>query len=559
MVHGLMSIMPSLKNLEWLTGETTSLAQAMVVFAGLITMTIIVGHFTMGGRWINESIVSIFLGIIAGSIVLCINKSFGSHILNFNEELFFLYILPPIIFNAGFQVKKKHFFRNFGAIMMYGILGVFISFSIIAWGCYKAFPWFDLQEMDVQDYLALGIIFSATDSVCTLQVLSQRETPLLYSVVFGEGVVNDATSVVLFNSIRKFSMTNISGRTAVQLTSYFAYLFTFSTLLGIAGGLLTAYLLKELYFGRHSTNREIAIMLLMPYYVYLQANILGLSGILSVFFCGIVMSHYTYHNLSEMARITTRHLFATLSFVAESFIFLYVGMDSVNLDGWKRTELWKGIGLSLTFVLLTMVGRAAFVFPLAGISNYFRPVDKKLLLQHQIIVWWAGLMRGAVSIALVLYQFTRQGETFIPQHRMIVASTMVVVLFTTVVFGVLTKPLISWLIARHISSHGLSSPFLNRQISIHEPPPISNGSTPSHGSTPSQGVFTDVVADVVALMEDTARSGFHKAWHTFDENLMQPLFGRGPTALSDVDSSVAPGTQSRIIPAYESSDAARTH
>ncbi|MFS7976008.1 putative cation/H+ exchanger, cation/H+ exchanger, CPA1 family, na+/H+ exchanger [Helianthus anomalus] len=60
----------------------------------------------------------------------------------------------------------------------------------------RLFPMLDIGYLEIKDYLALGAIFSATDSVCTLQMLNQEETPLLYSLVFGEGVVNDATLVV---------------------------------------------------------------------------------------------------------------------------------------------------------------------------------------------------------------------------------------------------------------------------------------------------------------------------------------------------------------------------
>ncbi|KAG0616149.1 hypothetical protein M758_5G093600 [Ceratodon purpureus] len=63
-----------------------------------------------------------------------------------------------------------------------------------------------------------------------------------------------------------------------------------------------------------------------------------LSGILSVFFCGIVMSHYTWHNVTENSRTTTKHAFATMSFIAETFIFLYVGMDALDIDKWKMTK-----------------------------------------------------------------------------------------------------------------------------------------------------------------------------------------------------------------------------
>lgn len=68
----------------------------------------------------------------------------------------------------------------------------------------------------------------------TLKVLNQDETPLLYSLVFGEGVVNDATSVVLFNAVQNFDLSHISSIEALNLFGNFFYLFITSTILGVA-------------------------------------------------------------------------------------------------------------------------------------------------------------------------------------------------------------------------------------------------------------------------------------------------------------------------------------
>lgn len=76
-----------------------------------------------------------------------------------------------------------------------------------------------------------------------LQVLSQDETPLLYSLVFGEGVVNDATSVVLFNAIQDFDLSRINSRIALQLIGNFIYLFISSTVLGVVVSVLFLYFL----------------------------------------------------------------------------------------------------------------------------------------------------------------------------------------------------------------------------------------------------------------------------------------------------------------------------
>lgn len=66
------------------------------------------------------------------------------------------------------------------------------------------------------------------------QVLNQDETPLLYSLVFGEGVVNDATSVVIFNALQKFDLSHITSDVALRFAGSLSYLFLTSTLLGVA-------------------------------------------------------------------------------------------------------------------------------------------------------------------------------------------------------------------------------------------------------------------------------------------------------------------------------------
>ncbi|KAJ9185910.1 hypothetical protein P3X46_005484 [Hevea brasiliensis] len=376
---------------------------SMNLFVALLCACIVIGHLLEENRWMNESITALLIGVCTGVVILLVSGGKSSHLLVFSEDLFFIYLLPPIIFNAGFQVKKKQFFRNFITIMLFGAIGTLISCCIISAGAIKFFQKLDIGPLDIGDYIAIGAIFAATDSVCTLQILNQDETPLLYSLVFGEGVVNDATSVVLFNAIQSFDLTNINPRIAWQFICNFLYLFLTSTMLGVITGLLSAYIIKKLYFGRHSTDREFALMMLMAYLSYMLAELFYLSGILTVFFCGIVMSHYTWHNVTESSRVTTKHAFATLSFVAEIFIFLYVGMDALDIEKWRFVSDSPGTSVSVSSILiaLVMVGRAAFVFPLSFLSNLSKKSPtEKIGFKQQIIIWWAGLMRGAVSIAL---------------------------------------------------------------------------------------------------------------------------------------------------------------
>jgi len=493
---------------------------AITLFVALLCACIVIGHLLEENRWFNESITSLFIGLGSGIVILLTSRGRNSHILEFDEQLFFIYLLPPIIFNAGFQVKKKQFFQNFITIMSFGAVGTLISFTVIGLGASQLFKKLDIGFLEMADYLAIGAILSATDSVCTLQVLNQDETPLLYSLVFGEGVVNDAMSVVLFNAIQKFDISHVSSGIVWQFLGNFMTLFITSTLLGILIGLLSAFIIKKLYFGRHSTDREVALMALMAYLSYVMAELFDLSGILTVFFCGIVMSHYTWHNVTESSRVTTKHGFATLSFVAEVFIFVYVGMDALDMEKWRFVSKSpaKSIGLSSVLLGLVLLGRAAFVFPLSFLINLTKTSSgDKIGFKQQFTIWWAGLMRGAVSMALAYNKFAKSGHTQLPGNAIMITSTITVVLFSTVVFGMLTKPLIRWLLP--LSSNVVpSEPSSPKSLTL---PLLANG----HDTEVNTGGHNIPRPTSLRMLLSTPTHTVHLYWRKFDNAFMRPVFG----------------------------------
>lgn len=501
---------------------STTTIIALTVFFTLLCAIIIIGHVLEENRWVNESITALLLGLCAGGVVLLVTKGSDSHILVFSEDLFFLYLLPPIIFNAGFQVKKKQFFKNFTIILLFGILGTAISFCIISVGDFLLFTRIGVKSLSTQDYLAVGAILSATDSVCTLQVLNQDQTPFLYSVIFGEGVVNDATSIVLFNAVQSINFNNLNVMIILKFLGTFLYLFFTSTALGVVVALLSAYIIKTLYFGRHSTDREVALMMLMAYLSYMLAELLSLSGILTIFFCGIVMSHYTWHNITESSRITTKHAFATISFIAETFIFLYVGMDALDIDKWRDSSASPGtsIAVSSTFFALVLIGRAAFIFPLANILNYVRrSKNTKIEFRQQCIMWWAGLMRGSITIALSYNQFSNTHSSSTEDAALMITSTIIVVLFSTVVFGSITKPLIERVLLRHQKPaipDATDNPSLDdlRLLLTENGEPSEQGNT---GPAPKKSNLR------VLITHPTPTA--HCLWRKFDDRFMRPVFG----------------------------------
>ena len=129
--------------------------------------------------------------------------------LYFQPELFYFLLLPPIIFDAGYTCRRKHFFQNFLPIILYAVLGTFVSTFIIGYGTYAAakLGWIDGIGSDPIEALLFGAMISAVNPVATLSLMGTPELncdPLLYSLVFGESVLNDAVSIVLFHTFMRF-------------------------------------------------------------------------------------------------------------------------------------------------------------------------------------------------------------------------------------------------------------------------------------------------------------------------------------------------------------------
>ena len=156
-------------------------------------------------------------------------------------------------------MKKTNFFSNFGSILALGVGGTVLTFSAVSAAVFYVLPLAGLLRLPPRDALALGAIFAASDSVAVLAMLSQEEHPVLFATVFGESILNDATSLVLLTAsssatagaggtgagVGPVGMAGLAWASA-QLLGSFAYQFLLSLLLGVAAGLACSALLRRL-------------------------------------------------------------------------------------------------------------------------------------------------------------------------------------------------------------------------------------------------------------------------------------------------------------------------
>jgi sodium/hydrogen exchanger 8 len=251
----------------------------------------------------------------------------------FEPELFFFILLPPIIFEAGYSMKKAAFFYNVGTILLFAVFGTLVSTLVVGYGLFglAKIGAVDLDADSPIECLIFGSLISAVDPVAVLGILTQSrlKSPLMYSLIFGESVLNDAVSIVLFNTFRNFHTSTTSATTAaggrhakpaqhVDTIGEFDH-FTIGALfldfllvsvgslwIGVLVGLICSFLFKNSNLSK-TPDVEFTLIIFFAYTAYCLSEILGLSGIMSLFFCSIVLAHYNWSALERrVAEIIAR-------------------------------------------------------------------------------------------------------------------------------------------------------------------------------------------------------------------------------------------------------------
>ncbi|XP_052837628.1 sodium/hydrogen exchanger 6 isoform X6 [Drosophila gunungcola] len=357
----------------------------------------------------------------------------------FDPEVFFNIILPPIIFYAGYSLKKKYFFRNLGAILTFAIVGTTLSAFLIGgfmYGCVKLMQNYLSSSLSFLDTLYFGALISPTDPLTILAIFNDLRVDVnLYALVLGESVLNDAVAIVLSGAIQNYgehySNTGEFESTAfLRSLSDFFSIFFLSLMIGAAMGCLTA-LISKFTRVRDFPLLESALFVLMSYSTFLLAEATELTGVVAVLFCGICQAHYTYNNLSEDSRQRTKQIFELLNFLAENFIFSYIGVSMFTFPKHHFEA-----GFIITAFICAAIGRAVNVYPLSWLLNIKR--KPKISANFQHMLFFAGL-RGAMSFALAIR------NTVSDARQAMLTATSLIVIFTVVIQGGAANFLLNWL------------------------------------------------------------------------------------------------------------------
>lgn len=345
-----------------------------------------------------------------------------------NPEIVMLLFLPPLLYDAAFNISFKEFQTNFNTINTLAIGLVFITTMGIAAVAHYLIP-----GMSWPLAFVLGAILSATDAVAAIGItkglgLSHKTLTILE----GESLVNDASALVAY----RFAIAAVSGIAFVWWKAGLQFLIVLSGgfLAGLIAGVLLAWTLR---FFRTNDMVIIGLMLLMPFVTYLVAEHFEVSGVIAVVILGLSMSRLSRQKFAERVRSQSKNFWDVIIFLLNGLIFLLIGLQfPIVLKEINEGEVWTYIGYALVIAVTALAIRMIRVylqqFNLQKAFQGNRKISEEALFDSRtsFIITWSG-MRGIVSLAIAIgLPVTLDDGTPFPMRSEIIFLSIVVVLFS---------------------------------------------------------------------------------------------------------------------------------
>ncbi|MEJ0055762.1 MAG: Na+/H+ antiporter [Bacteroidota bacterium] len=371
--------------------------------------------------------------VLAGLIVSFIP---GLPRITIDPDLIFIIILPPLLFEAAWAISWKELWKWRRIVGSFAFIVVFLSALSVAIVANRFIPGFTLALG-----FLLGGIVSPPDAVSAGAIVKFVKVPRRMSAILeGESLLNDASSLIIF----RFALIAVATG---QFIWYEAALsFTWMVAGGIGIGLLVGWIFMKAQ--KHlptDSNMDIVLTIVAPYVMYIAAEELHSSGILSVVSGGLLLSTRRYLFLSTSSRLRGVNVWESLVFVLNGLVFMLIGLDLPEIvGGLGDTSVSSAIGYGLLITATLIVSRLISAYGAVIVTliarNFITVADKRNPgAKVPFVLGWTG-MRGVVSLAaaLAIPIYVSDGIAF-PQRNLILFITFIVILTTLIVQG-LTLP-----------------------------------------------------------------------------------------------------------------------
>ena len=295
--------------------------------------------------------------------------------------------------------------------------GTLLSFLIIGFSAHF------FLGLPVTVAFTFAALMSATDPISVLSIFkSAGVSQKLATIMEGESLFNDGIAVVLFKISSIYLLTYIEMGW-IGLGSGFLLFFQFA-LGGVLVGLILGFIFSQVIRFYDDYPFEIAVSALLFFGSYFIAEHLAVSGVIAVVTGGFMFGGYGAKiGMSEETRININTFWDVITLIANSLIFLLVGLEIRNV---AFAGQWDTVVYGILIVLAARM-----------IALYISTLPVKTLSRKErILLNWGGL-KGSLSIALALSL-----PADFPGRETVLILTFAVVLFSLIVQGLTIKPLI---------------------------------------------------------------------------------------------------------------------
>lgn len=330
--------------------------------------------------------------------------------------------LPPLLFEAAWNLKWSDLKCDLVPISLYAVLGVVISIAGIAFGL----RW--ISGLPLITALLIGASLSATDPVSVTALFRELGVDRrLTTLMEGESLFNDGMAVVAFGLLVGLPL----GTTQLAVQPVLVELISVVGI-GVAIGGLIGFGVSYLTQRFDLPQVEQSLTLVSAYGTYLVVEDLSGSGVIGVVTTGLILGNFGSRiGMNPRTRVIVSEFWEFLAFFVNSIVFLLIG-DQIHFS-----HLAEHLDVILVAIVGMIMTRVIAIYLLSSISNLL--VQSEITVPKQIVLGWGGL-RGSVAIALAL-----SIPSTLPKRETLIAVVFGVVLFTLLVQGLTIKPLLQWL------------------------------------------------------------------------------------------------------------------
>ncbi len=414
--------------------QNASIHAVEIVFLSLLLFVIAFGTLAQKLQ-IPYPIVLVIGGLLLSFIP-------GTPRINFNPDVVFFVVLPPLLYYAAWSTSWREFSYNLVSISLlaFGL----VTFTVVAIAFLA--PLF-LPGFDWRMGVVLGAVIAPTDTIAATSIAKRLGLPKrIVDVLEGESLINDASGLLAL----EFGIAMlVSGHTPTFSAGLWRLVYLI--VVGIAVGLVIGVAVDLIEHHLEDGPIEITLSIMVPYAVYLAADAIHASGVLAVVACGLYLSRMSSHFFSPTVRLQAWAFWDSLYFILNGLVFVLLGLQlPYVLQGIRGLSLRELILYGGLFSALVILLRLLWTYPGARFAYLIRihilhHPEKQPPLKSIFIVGWAG-MRGVIALAaaIALPQTLGDGALF-SQRNMIVFLAFSVILVTLVLQGLTLPPLIRWL------------------------------------------------------------------------------------------------------------------